>query len=274
VVFSAHQLPRLGEMTEHLSQIERVAVGVAPQRARQLQPVAVERLPGHRFDHLDDVGLLEPVERHAVRECLSMQRGEKLREVRRRSDFAIPEGRDHLEPQASRRLQHVTQEEQARFVGPVQVVEEQHDRCRRARCFEERHDGREEQVAIGFRIGLHAGRQHGMTVEHLPHEAGKIGELPRADLVQHRLGHMGHEVSEGFDPGLIRNRDVLVAASEQDRGTFVVGDQRGRCRQTRLADPGLAGHQRHGARAGRHHLELPGQPRALVGPTRESDQHR
>ena len=95
----------LGQVADHLGQVERVAAGLLAQLAGQRRARAVERVTGRRLDQRDDLALAQALERDAVDGGLAAQVAEQLGQ---RMAAAQPGGAmDGEDEQRRRRAGHV-----------------------------------------------------------------------------------------------------------------------------------------------------------------------
>ena len=111
----------------------------------------------------------------------------------------------------SARARDVAQQQERRRVGPVQVVEDEHDRrCRAAAC--ERAAHRVEEQIAGGRVVRRRGRS--ALGRQLRHDAREIGGVLAQDVVR--------QLAQGLDERLVGHERLRVAAAEQHGRPVVV----------------------------------------------------
>ena len=136
-------------MAHDLLDEERVAVGLAVQRAHERLRGGRGGQLGHELRHLAlrQAGELQPAQR-----ALAAQVADQLVQRVAVGDLALAVGADEQRPPRRGRAHEVAQQLQRRPVGPVQVVEHEHDRRLRADLADQRGHGVEEAEALG--VGL------------------------------------------------------------------------------------------------------------------------
>ena len=119
---------RLGEVTEHLGHEERVAVGLAVHGMGETYGRVLEGVAGGGFHERPDAGVVEPGQLDAGHAVVSMQRRQCLDERMRMGQFAVSIRAEHQQPHRLVGVEHVAKQLQARLVGPLQILEHDHDR--------------------------------------------------------------------------------------------------------------------------------------------------
>ncbi len=161
--------------------------------------------------------------------------------------LAVAVRADDQQPRHAPCLDDMSQQQERRLVGPLQVVEhEDGGRAGRRRSKQRGHCG-EQRPSVGLEIGRRRRVHAGHPVRHGGHQPGQVRQLAAAHRLQCGLREVRDEVTEGFDPHAVRHGAVLVAPPEQHgraacvRGASDLGRKRG------LADARLAG-DHHDAR--------------------------
>ncbi len=184
------------------------------------------------------------------------------------ADLDRPVGAEDHQRRVLRRAREVAKQQQARLVGPVQVVQEQHQRAKVRGVGQQRGDRLEQAEAL--LLGAEARRPvGGARVLELRHDRGEL-RAPRGDLHGQLGGRAaGDVVAQRLDERLVGDEGLLVAAARQHRRAPLVRRAGELPRQARLADPGLA-REHHDAQAALAHRR----PRCLqrsrrIGPADE-----
>ena len=173
--------------------------------------------------------------------------GQRVRSIQ----IAFPVGRDNAEGRLMRRTEQVPQQQQRRPIRPMQILEHEQQRPGVGDSRDQRRHGLEQPVASSLWMGLGRVRRERDPPAERRHE---LRQLPHAvDVCQLGLEHVERRFSriplECFDEGLLRNKRLLIAASEQDgrirlEGASELHDQPG------LANAWFAGDQRQLPAAG------------------------
>ena len=164
--------PGLGEVAEHLAHEERVAVGLAIHRVGETHGGVVEGVPGGGLHERHDAGVVEPGQLDARDAVLSTQRGERLEQRVGARQLAVAVGPEHEHPHRLVGRDHVAQQLQARLVGPLQVVEHEHDRLLLRHHGQQPDHRREQQVPLGVGVGRLRRRQARQPARQAPGPAG------------------------------------------------------------------------------------------------------
>ena len=162
----------------------------------------------------------------------------------------------------------MAQQQQARLVGPVQVVQEQHQRAQMRSVAQQRGDRLEQAEAL--LLGAKARRPVGGTrVLELGQDRGELGAA-RGDL-HGQLGRRaaGDVVAQRLHERLVGNKGLLVAAARQHRRAPLVRRTGELPCQARLADPGLAREHNDAQAALTHRRPLRLQRSPRIGPADE-----
>ena len=170
---------RLGEVAKHLLDEERVALGLVVYGACQLglrlaaRPRADQGLHG---------AFVEPVEGKPLElVLLPMQVGEGLGEMVGPVLLRLPVGPDDQQPRLVRRASEVLEQRERRLVGPMKVVENQHDRRLGRLLGQQRRHRLEEQEALGVGLSFRCLRKVGKALREL-RQAGARAALCVATL--------------------------------------------------------------------------------------------
>ena len=235
----------LGEMDEHFAHKERVAVGLAIQRVGKPHRGVVEAVTGSGLHECHDSRVVQPGEfdtRHAV---LSAERSQGFEERMRARQLTIPIGPQHQHAHRLLGRDHVTQQLQARLVGPLQVIQYEDDRLMLRRHGQQSNDRGEEQVTLGVSIGRlrrPEPRQPARQRRDQPDQFRPVRVDVGDELV---FGGVGDVMAERFGEELVRRGEILLAMPEQHARPGVeasagrLGHQRG------LAQTGLTRDEEH-----------------------------
>ena len=253
------------DVVQQLLDEERVALAAVRDTAHE--PTR-RLLPGATRDQLGDLGLAESRQRKPLHRPRAAQLRERFGERVLLADLDRPVGAEDHQRRALGRACEVAKQQQARLVGPVQVVQEQHQRAKMRGVGQQRGDRLEQAEAL--LLGAEAGRPvGGARVLELRQDRGEL-RAPRGDLHgQLGRGAAGDVVAQRLDERLVGNEGLLMAAARQHRRAPLVRRAGELPYQARLADPGLA-REHHDAQAALAHRR----PRRLqcrhrIGPTDE-----
>ena len=141
----------------------------------------------------------------------------------------------------------MAQQAQGRLVGPVEIVEEEHQRPFLARRLQQAADRLEEQELLDLRVARVRARELLDPAGEHGREALDLPAVGRHVAFEERVGRALDALREDLDPRPVGQREVLVGAAVEHVGALVVGVRRDPRAQPRLADPGLAARR---ARAG------------------------
>ncbi len=233
--------PRLPDLAQDLLDEERVAAGLAPDRAgERSRRVGAEP----RRDERVDVALPEAVERDAPHEAVAAQVGQQRAERRRR---LVRPGRGEDQHRPERGAREVAQQQQRRAVGPVQVVEHQEHGLPGRRARQQRCRRLEQAVALASRVARRGRAERRQPVGLVGDEAAELGgERQGAQLLARAVSQVR---PQRLGERLVRRDRVLVGAAVEDGRPALVSRARELGRQAGLADPRLPGdHDRAGVR--------------------------
>ena len=168
---------------------------------------------------------------------MPLEIAERLAELACVRDLVVAEDTD--QQHAHRRLpgHDVIEQHEARFVGPLQVVEHQDDGLLLGDGGEQA-DGRGEQQEP-FRVGVGGLRRRESRdpAGECRHDAGELRPVRRDVHAQPLLRRVGHIVPERFGEELVGRGEVLLAVPEQHTRAVVEGGACGGGRDRRLPDP-------------------------------------
>ena len=229
---------------------ERVALGLAVQRPQERRLHVVHPERGHQLGHL---GLREPGERDAGQRALAPDAGGELEQRVVGLELGVTVGAEQQHAPRMRRPYELAQQLEGRPVGPVQVVEHEHERGVRARLAEQRGDRLEEPhpAAVGVTARVLIRRR-----PELREEDPQLGRVRPEPLAQRLQRGAGGPPAHHLDDRLVRGERVLVEAPVEHDRAVLAGAARHLGRQPRLADPGVAGEEHEPAAAG--HRVAPG----------------
>ncbi len=164
----------LGEMAEHLTHEERVAFGLGVQGPGEIEPGLLEVVArGHRHE-AGDLVAVEAVQVESLDPGLAAEVGERVRERMAAIEVRVAIRAEHQQPHRRRRTQEVAEQHERRLVGPVDVVEHQHDRLGGRHLGEQIHHRVEQLVALGVGVGAHRLREAGHPRRDLRHDADEL----------------------------------------------------------------------------------------------------
>ena len=216
----------------------------------RLDEPRVEVVAGDRAELL---GRFAPVERHE-REPLDATGPLELGQERQQRVAAMELVGAVGEQEHHRDVAQVPDEEPeqvaGRAVGPVQVLDDEHDRRPRGQALEDPEE-QLEQAALARAVAQGTGRApagsgHGPEVGDQPGQLGAT--LAQDDVELLRVGP-ADESAQGFGDRGVRHRTLaeVDAAAEQDDGALGLGDRGDLRDDPGLADAGLAGQERRAA---------------------------
>ena len=151
-------------------------------------------------------------------------------------------GADHQEPRGLGAAQHVGEQGNGGTVGPLGVVDDEHDRPRRRSHAQPRADGLEQAILLGLGGRRDTRAEPGQTRPNLWREAGEGFGIDAEGGSELIIVDVADVPPERLDHGLEGGGDMLVAASEQDERTGTVGACCHLRREPGLADTWLTEH--------------------------------
>jgi len=194
----------------------------------------------HRLRQREHVGPLQTRQLDLVDPWFALELGQELGERRMRGDVRRAVCPDDERVQL-RGDEQVPDQQQRRLVGPLQVIEHQHERLLERGGAEQPSDRSEHQVPVlGTRL-LDGG--HLAADAELGDEARELVPELRPVVGQQPLRREPHVVGQCFDERLVGDPELDIATAAQHgraAGVRVAGDLRS---EPRLADPRLAGDQ-------------------------------
>ena len=248
--------PPLGRhQPDHLADEERVAAGLFVDRSREVVGRPLDA--GGELDVLGDPFRVEAPERHPPRPLDPGEVPERVGERVMAPELDIPVGADQEQVRPREPAGDEAQQEQRGLVGPMQVVEHDHQRPGARGADEEVAERVEEPEAR--LLGLHVGRLADVAepVGDLGDDLGYVGG-PAAELPAQpdRVG-VADVRAQRLRPGPVRGLSLgLVAASPVDAGAADPGVGRELLGRPRLADPGIPRDQQQPPATGVRALEL------------------
>ena len=216
-----------GQAAQRLLDEERVPVGLLGQPAQEARGHVVAG------DERARLFLGQPRQDDVLERPLPAQAAEQL-------TFERPRGADDQQSHRRAVLEQVAEQQQRRRVGPVQIVEQQHDRALARGEREHPVDALEqpEAACLGLVAERLAELRH--VAAQLRDEARELGQLARDLARQDQRLAVGDEVRQRGDERLVREERLRVRAPIEDRR---VGTPRELGREPGLADPGVARQQ-------------------------------
>ena len=216
-------------MAQHFADEERVALGLTVQRVREVEAGRVEIVAGRLRHQARDLAFVEPLEIEPLHTRFAPEVGEHLSERMRAVEVGVAVRREHEQPHRSGRAQQMTQQHERRLVGPVHVVEHEHDGMARGDLAEQVGDAVEQAEALGVGVGAHRLGQPGDARRELGHDAHEL-TAERTELGVHAVGRRrGDVVAQCFGERAVRRTELFVATAPQhDRAALVRDAQRPR----------------------------------------------
>ena len=216
-------------MLRQLANEERVAGGSLAERA---DGGGIRPRPRQRLDDRGDGRLVEPVQGHPHDRPVAPDLGERRRERVARAELGVARAAEQEQRDALRPGRQAAQQQQRRPIGPVQVVQDQHERPHRRELLEQLGDGVEHPGAVSLRVG------------------GRLAGAARRELPEAVREHVGdRERRQRLREWLVRRRRLLLAAAVQHERAGLLDRVRELRQQPGLADARLAGDQRDAALA-------------------------
>jgi hypothetical protein len=218
-------LRRLGEAAQHLLDEERVAGGAFLQRAGECGVA----------DEDGGLGLAEPRERDPLHDLLAAEVGQQPHGRAAEVGLGVAQGHQHQQRRAVQAADDMTEQQQRRLPGPLEVLDHEQQRPRRRRLPEQPGDRLEQPVAAVLALPGRPLGHLGISPE-LGHERGERRAVRRgrADRVRGVVAQRLHE-------RLVGHHGLLVDAPVQHGRPARVGGRGKAGRQPRLAHPGLPG---------------------------------
>ena len=233
--------PRLDQVADDLFDEERVALGLRVEGVRQRPRGG---LAGPQPNQLGGVGLAQAPDVELGGQPISLQLGERGGE-RVAARLARPVSAEDQQPRRAAGPREVAQEQERRLVGPLEVVQDEEHRRRAGELGEQPHDGLEQPIALGLRLVNRRRRKVGRTPAQLGDQPGELGAVLARGRPQVAEWGVQGPVAKRLEDRLVGDHRLARRASgEHDRARIV--DPTGKLGgQRALADPGIAGEQRH-----------------------------
>ena len=219
-------LPRvLGQLANE----ERVAVGSLTERADS----GGVRTPARQcLDDRGDGRPVEPGQGHTDDRPVAPDVGERRRERVARAQLGVPGAPEQKQWEALGPGRQAAHQEQRGPIGPVQVVQDQHERPPRRGPLEQLGEGVEHPGAVSLRVG------------------GGLARAARRELPEAVREHVGdRERRQRLREWLIRRRRIILAAAVQYERAALLNRVRELRQQPGLAYARLTGDQRDAALA-------------------------
>ena len=182
----------------------------------------VRRRPGRAADQLHDRFAAETLKVHRLDRMLAaaVQQQGALAVFRRH--LGVDVDPDHPQLRRVDVAQHVTEKEEGRLVGPVQLVDDEEDGPARRHLVQRRRHRLEEAEAFALGVSRFL-LEWRRVFPQAQHEPRQLGQLP----VGHVADAVGRErlevTAECLGEGLERGHRVLVAAPPQDQRAVALG---------------------------------------------------
>ena len=190
----------------------------------------------------DDILVAQPVETDRLAPARRLQLVDQVRQRVADIGLGVACGADHQEARGLRGAQHVGEQRDRGAVGPVCVVDDEHDRPRRRTRAQPRADRLEQAVLLGLAGRGDSRADPGQPRPDLRREAGqrfRIDAEGRRELI---ILEVADVPPERLDDGLERSGHELVAAPEHHERAGGVGLRRHFRRQSRLPDARFSKH--------------------------------
>ena len=149
----------------------------------------------------------------------------------------------------------VAQQQEAALVGPLEVVEHEHDRLVLTHRRKEAHDGGEQEEPLGVCVGSPGRRQVGDAARQGRKDSGQLGPVSGHVGEELILRGVGDVVPERLGEELVGSGQLLLAVAEEDHRPSLVCDPGCLGYEGGLAESGLTGDEHHfTSSAARHPL--------------------
>jgi hypothetical protein len=164
----------LGQVAQHLVDEEGVAVGLAIHRMGKADPRVIEVMPGGRFQERDHAGVVEADQLDVGNIVLSVQRGQGVEQRVGAGQLTVAIGPEHEHPHRDIRGDQVAQQLQTGPVGPLEVVEDKHDRLVSRHRRQQADDRGKEHEPLRLGIGRLRRRQIWDSTQQRRHEPDQL----------------------------------------------------------------------------------------------------
>jgi len=236
--------PGVGEVLRQLAHQERIAARELRQRPGEPRHLVVTGSRGDRPEAIGDLGRAQGRDAYADDAVVTPQVGKGVGEVGGALGFHVAERGEDEQAQVCSGSGQVAQQQERRRIGPVEVVEHEHDRGPAGVSCERFRDRDVEPVAPP--AGCRRQRRRGVGgLARLVRQQLRELVATRAacDLRDDRGIALG-ELLQRLDEGLIGRGKRRVAASVEDPGARLRGALRELTGEPCLAGSGLALHER------------------------------
>ena len=201
-----HDRAGLGEVAQHLTDEERVALGLGVQRRGEIPAALGELVTGDVRHEAGDLVLVEALEVEAVDAGLAPEVAEHVRERMAAVEVGVAVRAEEEHAHRRRRPEQVTEQDERRLVGPVQVVEHEHHGRRGRDLGEQVGDRVEQPEALGLGVGHHRLGEAGDATREVGDDAHELA-AERADLGAHLIGRRDeHVVTQRLGERTVRAR--------------------------------------------------------------------
>ena len=232
----------VAQVAHDLLDEERVALGLA------VQGVDERRLGlrhAERRHELGDLRLGQTAELDVAEQPFAAHVADQLVQRVAGLELGVAIGAEQQRAARLRRADEVPEQLQRRAVGPVQVVEDEHERRAVADLAEQCGHRVEEAQAAGVSV---VAVRAGLVVlaarrAELAEQDREVGGADADALAQRLERRAGRPAADHLDHRLVRRERLLVEAAVEDVGAVVVGSLPDLGGEAGLADPGVAGQQ-------------------------------
>ena len=232
----------LAQVADDLLDEERIAVGLAVQGVHEGRLGARHAERGDQLGHL---GLRQAAHREVLEHAFAADVGDQLVQRVTRLDLGLAVGAEQQRAARLRRAHEMTQELERGAVGPVEVVEDEHQRPRRAGLGEQRGHRVEEAEAVAVGGAVVGGRRPELA-EQDPELGGAHAETFAQRVERGARGPAAHHL----DHRLVGRDRLLVEAPVEHQRAVVARAAAQLGGQAGLADAGVPGQQDELADAG------------------------
>ena len=198
-------------------------------------------LPARPFEERGDAVLGEAAEQDLLGQPLAQEVGEHGGERAAGLELGVAVGPDDEHRDLRQPLRQVLDQEQRRLVGPVQVLEDEHQRRVARGALDELGDAVQQVAALLLGRQRHRLGDVGVADAQLGHELGDLGRVLAERLAQHLGRHLARRLLDVLDGGQVGRRALLVDAVAGEHAQTEPPRLGGRLLdEARLADAGLA----------------------------------
>ena len=193
----------LHETPQHLTDEEWVALGLEAERMGEIRRGILEPLPGCSLHECEHTGVIEALQFDPADIWFALQGTEEIAEWVGRRELGVGERPEHEQPSRLDGGDDMTQESEALTVGPLQVVEHEHDRLERGCGRQEACHRPVEEVALA--VGIRSRRCRNCP-QSLTERGDHRYDVAAVDLdvgSKHVFGRMRHVMVQRIGEGRV-----------------------------------------------------------------------